>query len=165
MSNNYSMIVASDTKGVIGVDGKLPWKCSTDMEFFKEATTGKTVVMGRKTYDSIGRPLPNRMNVVLSREPRLKIDGVLVHDNFEILKRDIIEGKLGEVMIIGGSEIYELFGYDADSVYHTVIDCDVDGDSFVGGWATSFLNQVVISSFNAGPRDEYGGTITKLFND
>ena len=97
-----SLIAAVGKNLELGLDNKLIWHIPEDLKYFKEVTTGKTVVMGRKTFESIGRPLPNRKNIILSRNDIL-IDGAQVVRNFkEVLNQD-------DVFIIGGESIYKLF--------------------------------------------------------
>jgi dihydrofolate reductase len=119
-----SIIVAYDKNRAIGKDNKLCWRQSNDLKRFKELTTDKTVVMGRKTFESIGKPLPNRKNIVLTRQ-RVEIDGVEVVTSIS----DIKEIK-DDIFIIGGGEIYKLFLDVADRIYATEIDCEIEADTW-----------------------------------
>jgi dihydrofolate reductase len=107
MSLHLTAIVAMTSDRVIGRDGGLPWNLPADLAFFKRTTSGYPIVMGRKTYESIGRPLPKRRNIVLTRDPSWSAEGV------EIIRRPEELGDLpgidGPVFIIGGSEIYSVF--------------------------------------------------------
>lgn len=118
-----NIIVAHNLKNVIGKDNKLIWKQSSDLKRFKLLTTNKCVVMGRKTYDSIGKPLPNRKNIILSRHP-IKIEGCQVVSSID----DILNIK-EDIFIIGGGEIYEKFLPYAHKIYLTKIYNDSDGDT------------------------------------
>lgn len=123
-----SIIVAVSENGVIGVDNTLPWHLGADLKRFKSITTGHTIVMGRKTYDSIGRPLPNRRNVILSRSVS-DVEGCEV-----ISSVDDID-KLGladddELIVIGGASVYSQFMDRADRLYLTVVHASVQGDAF-----------------------------------
>ena len=122
-----SMIVAMAHKRVIGLDNKMPWHLPADLQYFKKVTLGKPVIMGRKTYDSIGRPLPGRLNIVVSRDTTLKIDGVTCVTSTE----EAIKAAQGvdEVMIIGGATIYESFLNVANRLYLTFIDLETEGDT------------------------------------
>lgn len=121
------LIVAYSNNGVIGKDNKLLWNLKDDILNFKEITNNSTIVMGRKTYESIGRPLPNRRNIILSRNKDLEIEGCEVFNNIE----DIIKlSKKERVIIIGGAEIYNIFKKKADILHLTVVDCELEGDSF-----------------------------------
>ena len=122
-----SLIVAASENGVIGRDGDLPWRQSDDLRRFKAITMGKPVVMGRKTWESIGRPLPGRQNIVVSRQPGLEIEGADVVAT-AAATIDVAAGA-AEIMIIGGSEIYALFLPVADRIYLTRVHVDVEGDA------------------------------------
>lgn len=100
-----SMIAAMANNRVIGKDNQMPWHLPADFAWFKRSTMGKPVVMGRKTYDSIGRPLPGRLNVVISRDESLEIEGVTTVTSIE--KALELVSDVDEVMIIGGGSIYE----------------------------------------------------------
>ena len=119
-----NIIVAYDKKRGIGKDNALCWKQSKDLSRFKQLTTGHTVVMGRKTFESIGRPLPNRRNIVITRQ-NLEIPQVEVLNNINNIKE--IEG---EVFIIGGGEIYKNCLILADRIFATEIDCEIDADTY-----------------------------------
>ena len=118
-------IIAAVGKNLeLGLDNKLIWNIPEDLQYFKQMTTNKTVVMGRKTYESIGRPLPNRNNVVLTRKD-IKIDGINTIKNYEeVLSMN------DEVFIIGGESIYELFLPYADNLYLTEIDGSHEADTY-----------------------------------
>lgn len=151
-----SIIVAMSSNGVIGKDNDLPWKLPTDLKRFKEITSGNTILMGRKCYESIGRPLPNRTNIVLSRNTDLEIEGCLVRNNFESV---IEEFKDEEIFVIGGSDIYEMAFPIANKLYLTNITDEIEGDVYLKG-----LNQSewVLDSFE-GHFKENG--ITYRFED
>ncbi len=103
------LVVARGENGVIGVDGALPWHLSEDLKRFKRLTTGKPIVMGRKTYDSIGRPLPGRHNIVLTRDPAWQAAGVTTAPNFaEAVAAAGLDPRTRSdaIMVIGGAEIY-----------------------------------------------------------
>ncbi|MFP3390043.1 dihydrofolate reductase [Brevibacillus sp. SIMBA_040] len=123
-----SLIVAYAKGQVIGKDGDMPWHLPADLKNVKELTTGKTIVMGRKTFESIGKPLPNRRNVVLTRSRDFHPDGVdVVHTKEEVMA-------LGDVIIFGGSEIYRQFLDVVDRLYITEIDLQTEGDTFFPQW-------------------------------
>ena len=120
-----SIIVAIDMNNVIGNKNKLPWHIPEDLKYFKKITEGKTVVMGRKTYESIGKPLPNRENVILTRDKDYEVDGCKV-----ILSKDELEHEGKDVFIIGGSEIFKLFLGDIEKLYITHIQDVFSGDCY-----------------------------------
>jgi len=122
-----SMIVAMAENRVIGLDNKMPWHLPGDLKFFKRVTLGKPVIMGRKTYQSIGRPLPGRMNIVLTRDNDLHIEGVTCVQTVE--QALALVADVEEVMVIGGATIYQQFLSKATRLYLTFIDLNVDGDT------------------------------------
>lgn len=125
--STLSLIVAMARNRTIGVNNTLPWRCPEDLKRFKSLTMGHHMIMGRKTFDSIGRPLPGRITVVLSRDPDLVIDGC-------IMARSLPEALAAcagdsEVFIVGGAEIYAQSLALADALYLTEIQQDVEGDA------------------------------------
>jgi len=129
-----SMLVAVARNGVIGRNGDLPWKLSSDLKRFKAMTLGKPVVMGRKCFESIGRPLPGRANIVISRNPETQFDGVTMVPSLDaalhVAQANAIEVGADEICIIGGGEIYRLGMPLADILHVTHIEADIDGDTF-----------------------------------
>ncbi|MDQ7012219.1 MAG: type 3 dihydrofolate reductase [Mariprofundaceae bacterium] len=121
-----SLIWAQDENGIIGKEGKLPWQLPADMAWFREHTLGKPVLMGRKTYESIGKPLPERTNIVLTGQDLDIEDCVVVHSPEEAIEA---AGDAGEMMVIGGAEIYALFLPRAERLYITEIQHAFDGDT------------------------------------
>ncbi|MFT4926267.1 MAG: dihydrofolate reductase [Phenylobacterium sp.] len=133
-----SMIAAMAANRVIGKDNKMPWHLPADLKFFKKTTLAKPVIMGRKTFESIGRPLPKRHNIVITRSADFSADGItVVHDTAAALAA---AGEVEEVMIIGGGHIYQQFLAQASDLYLTLIDLTVEGDAFfpdyqaIGQW-------------------------------
>ena len=124
-----SLIVAHDPDRVIGKDNELPWHLPEDLAYFKKMTMGKAMVMGRKTYESIGRPLPGRLSIVVTRDPDYTAEGVVVVND---LDEGIEKAKeyAPEVMIIGGAEIFNLVLDIADRLYITLIQSEFEGDTF-----------------------------------
>ena len=114
---------------VIGVDNSLPWKLPSDMKWFRQHTLGKPIVMGRKTFESFGgRTLPDRPNIIITRDENYKVEGAIVtHSIDEALKA---AGNVDEVMIIGGASFYEQMLPRADRMYLTFVHADVDGDAW-----------------------------------
>ena len=130
-----SIIVAAARNGVIGRNNALPWHLPEDLRYFKRVTMGKPIVMGRKTFESIGRALPGRTNIVVSRQPGYAPEGLRVVASLEealALAEDIalIDGA-EELMVIGGAEIYRAALPLARRLYLTEVDADVDGDAFL----------------------------------
>ena len=128
-----SLIVAIAENGIIGRDKALPWRLSGDLKRFKQITMGKPVIMGRKTFDSIGRPLPGRTNIVLSRNPAFRAENVEVVDDFPSAKAVAVDAAhraaVTEIMAIGGAGIYQLALPHADRIYLTEVHAEVHGDA------------------------------------
>ena len=126
-----SAIVATDRNGTIGKDGQIPWHLPADLRFFKRTTLGHPVIMGRKTFASIGRPLPKRTNVVLTRDAFFTATGVVVcHSLGEALAHPAVTAD-EEAFIIGGGELYRQSMDAVDTVYLTIVDADIPaGDAF-----------------------------------
>lgn len=122
-----SVIVAASTNNVIGDRGSLPWRLRDDLQHFRQLTLGKPVVMGRRTWESIGRPLPGRRNIVLTRQPGLVATGG--HAVTSPADALALATPADEIMIIGGSEIYALFMPQAARIYLTRVHATVDGDA------------------------------------
>jgi dihydrofolate reductase len=123
-----SIVVATDDHGGIGLGGGLPWHLPEDLKRFKALTMGKPIVMGRRTHDSIGRPLPGRHNIVISRQPGLRIEGCTVVDSLDAALA--AAGPVPEVVVIGGADVYRLALPDAETLYLTRVHADVGADTF-----------------------------------
>mgnify|MGYP001441051500 CR=1 FL=1 len=128
-----ALIVAAAENGVIGRGGVMPWRIPSDLNNFRRLTMAKPVIMGRKTYRSIGKPLPGRDNIVVTRDPAFRPDGVLVSINLEgaldVARHLAARRGGGEIMVIGGAEIYRQALPLADRVYLTVVHANPDGDA------------------------------------
>ena len=128
-----SIIAAMSENRIIGKDNKLPWHIPEDLKYFKEKTKGKTVIMGRKTYESMGRLLPNRKNIIITRDEQFKdkqagkVDAAVVVNSIEDAIKLCLPDE--EVMIIGGTNIYEQFLSRANKIYLTIVHTIIDGDA------------------------------------
>lgn len=133
MSLDVTLVVARAKNGVIGKDGAMPWHLPADLKRFKAITVGKPVVMGRKTFESIGRPLPGRHNIVLTRQTDWQADGVTVVPNLAeaVAAAGLDPRTRGDLMIIGGAEIYALAMPVATRIEVTEIDAEPEGDTFL----------------------------------
>ena len=127
-----SLIAAMDQKRVIGFQGKMPWHLPKELAYFKEMTQGKPIIMGRKTFESIGKPLPNRRNVVITHQPTLQAPGCEVFTSLEQALANL--STANEVMVIGGGEIFCQSISLADYLYLTIIKAEMDGDTFFPEW-------------------------------
>jgi dihydrofolate reductase len=143
------LLVAYAHGRVIGKDGAIPWRLPNDLRYVKRLTTGHTVVMGRKTFDSIGRPLPNRRNIVLSHNTALTIPGAEVVQSVEEATR-LVEPQ-DDLFVLGGESIYRQFLPLADRLYITEVDYATEGDTFFPEWDCSAFRLI---SRQDGPLDE-----------
>lgn len=127
--SRIAFVVAIDRNRVIGKDGALPWRLPDDMKHVREVTMGKPLIMGRRTYDSIGRALPGRTNIVLTRDPAFRAAGVLVARTAEDALR--LAGDVPEIIVFGGAGVFARFLPSADRIYLTEVDAAVEGgDTF-----------------------------------
>ncbi len=122
-----SFVVAAARNGVIGRGNALPWRLPEDLAFFKRLTMGHPIIMGRKTYESIGKPLPGRLNIVVTRSA-FQAPGCTVVDSLEAAYR--AAGDADEVFVIGGAQIFEAALPSADRIYLTEIESAIDGDTY-----------------------------------
>ncbi|MCO4321526.1 type 3 dihydrofolate reductase [Aliidiomarina quisquiliarum] len=129
---HISLVAAMANNRVIGKNGQMPWHLPSELQYFKEITMGKPIVMGRTTFESIGRPLPGRQNIVISRQPHLLPATVdAVKSPAEALA---LVAQAAEVMVIGGGQIYDCFIPHATRMYLTHIDMAVEGDTYFPIW-------------------------------
>jgi dihydrofolate reductase len=124
-----TLVAAIASNNVIGKENSLPWNIPEDLKRFKQMTSGHTILMGRKTFDSIGRPLPNRQNIVMTKDENFEQEGIKVINDFDEAL-ELIKESNEDVFIIGGSKIYELFEPVANSLAITRILKDFEGDAF-----------------------------------
>ncbi len=129
-----SLIVAVTENGIIGKDNDMPWKISSDLQYFKKHTMHKPIIMGRKTFESIGKPLAGRVNIVITRDHAFEAEGVITAHSVEMaleVAKNMAEVKgQKEVMVIGGAQIYELCLPEADRLYLTRIHANIEGDTY-----------------------------------
>ncbi|HVD99596.1 MAG TPA: dihydrofolate reductase [Cytophagaceae bacterium] len=125
-----SIIVATDLDGAIGKDKKLLWYLPADLKFFKEKTMGHHMIMGRKTYESIGKPLPGRTTVIVTRDQSYKAEGCIVVNSIEEALQKAAAAGETEAMITGGAEIYKLALDKADRIYLTEVRGRFEADTF-----------------------------------
>lgn len=149
-----SMIAAMAHNRVIGKDNDMPWHLPADLKFFKQTTLGKPVIMGRKTYDSIGRPLPGRLNIVITRDPSWQAQGVTAVTDPEAALALVTNEP--EAMVIGGGGIYQTFLPLADQLYLTFIDAKIEGDTQFPDYEAAATWQMVASEqFQADERNAH----------
>lgn len=147
------MIVATANNRIIGKDNDMPWHLPADLAYFKKTTLGKPVIMGRKTYESIGRPLPGRRNIVISRDINYKAEGVDIVTTVDAAL-GLIEG-VEEVMVIGGGAIYQHCLPAANRLYITHIEADIEGDTQFPFYDENVWKKVVSNQFLADEKNQY----------
>lgn len=153
-----AMMVAMAQNGVIGNNNQLPWHLPEDLKYFKKTTMGKPVIMGRKTFDSIGKALPGRLNIVVSRNPKLLLpEGVLlaatVEQAVDIARIENPDAE--EIMIMGGEQIYRQAFPLASKLYLTKVHSDVKGDAYFTGFDESQWQQTAVQTFQADDKNPY----------
>jgi dihydrofolate reductase len=148
-----SIIVAATENGVIGAHGELPWRLSDDLRRFKQLTMGKPIVMGRKTWDSIGRPLPGRQNILITRQADFAAPGCDVVASPDAALT--VAGDADEIMVIGGSQVYALFLPDAARVYLTRVHAEIEGDAYFPALDTAEWELVDEERHPADERNEF----------
>ncbi|WP_375752433.1 type 3 dihydrofolate reductase [Vibrio sp. HN007] len=153
VDKSQNLYPSKDSKRVIGEDNQMPWLLPADFVWFKKQTMGKPVVMGRKTYESIGRPLPGRLNIVVSRDSDLKIEGVTTVTSIDAAIE--VAGDCDELMIIGGGSIYERCLPKADKLYLTFIEADIDGDTQFPEWGDSGWKCTYTEDYQADEKNKF----------
>jgi len=154
-----SLIVAVARNGVIGRDGGLPWRLSSDLKRFKTNTIGRPVIMGRKTFQSIGKPLPDRHNIVVTRDTGFRVEGVTVAPDvtkaLTIARAKAVNDGAKEVCVIGGGEIYRQTITDADCLVVTYVEAEVEGDTQFPDIDTRTWREVSSENHPAGEKDSH----------
>ncbi|KQS72672.1 diacylglycerol kinase [Rhizobium sp. Leaf371] len=158
------IVVAAARNGVIGRDGDMPWRLPTDLKHFKALTLGRPVVMGRKTWQSIGRPLPGRPNIVITRDTGFVAEGAARVGSLEEglrLARDLAaERGVDEVCVIGGGQVYREAMASVDIIHLTVVDADLDGDTMFPAIDPSVFDRVSAVSAPRAEKDSHAVTFT-----
>jgi dihydrofolate reductase len=157
-----SIIVAATENKVIGKDGKMPWKLPAESAYFRETTKGHPVITGRKNYEAMGRPLPDRMNIVITRRDGYRVpDGVIVvHSLDEALMLPQVH-TADEVFIIGGQQIYEEAMPKVNKLYLTVIHTQIDGDTYFK-YNSDEWKTVWTEDHPADTENKYSFTLTQM---
>lgn len=151
-----SLIVAMDKNRLIGKENGLPWHLPADFKHFKEVTMGKPIIMGRKTFESIGKPLPGRKNIVISRKG-FSANGVTVVNSIEQALREVENAE--EVMIIGGASFYEQMIDKADRIYLTLVDAECEGDAWFPELDINDWDIISETMYKADERNNYNFSI------
>ena len=155
-----SLIVAMDENRVIGYKNKLPWNLPSELKYFRETTKGKPVIMGRKTHESIGRPMPERLNIIITRDKNYRTDNCIIVNNVH----DAIKATKGssEIIVIGGAEIYKLFLPIANRLYVTKVHGAFKGDTYFPEFNENEWVKVKEKFFEKDNENKYSYTIMVL---
>lgn len=168
LRTSVSLIIAVAENGVIGRDGDLPWRMSSDLKTFRRLTMGKPIIMGRRTFQSLKRPLDGRHNIVVTRDQAFAAAGITVVHSVEaalaaatngVGKVTEAPGDTLEVMVIGGAEIYRLTLPLADRIYLTEVHARPDGDTFFEPLDSTEWHKVSSRALEQGPRDDHRATL------
>ena len=156
---SITLVVAAARNGTIGRDGGLPWRLSSDLKRFKANTIGRPVIMGRKTFQSIGRPLPGRDNIVVTRDRNFAADGVWAVPDIEaalaLARAKAKEANVSEICVIGGGEIYrQTFGL-ANKLVVTFVEAEIEGDTKFPAIDSAAWKEVSSQSHGAGEKDSH----------
>jgi dihydrofolate reductase len=154
-----TIIAAMARNRVIGLDGDMPWHLPGELKHFKNTTMGKPIVMGRKTWVSIGRALPGRQNIVVTRNREFKADGC---DVVASLAEAVQRARGPEVMIIGGGQLYQRAMPFADRMIVTLVDCEPEGDTWFPEWRNEEWRQLSDRSEPAGDRNPFAYQVLEL---
>jgi dihydrofolate reductase len=159
--SRVAFVVAVSRNGVIGRDGGLPWHISTDLKRFKAITMGKPVIMGRKTWESLPKkPLPGRPNIVITRQKNYRAEGAIVVS--DIPSALAAAGRVEEVCVIGGGEIFNMFLPQTNRIYLTEVDLEVDGDTFFPPLDPAQWTETTREIHPRGPNDSAGFVLRVL---
>lgn len=148
-----SLIAAMDRNRLIGNKNQLPWHLPADLKHFKSVTMGKPILMGRKTYESIGKPLPGRQNFVMTRSPDLVIEGVTVVQTFDSVKEALLGAD--EVIVIGGSAVYKLLFPRINRMYLTYVEGEFKGDAWFPAFDEKQWNVVDTETIEADDKNKF----------
>ncbi|MEZ5893386.1 MAG: dihydrofolate reductase [Parvularculaceae bacterium] len=159
MSPRIAIVVAVAKNGVIGAHGGLAWRISDDLKWFKSVTMGKPVVMGRKTFESVGKPLPGRDNIILTRAPEFRAEGVFIArapgEALKLAKACAAANGADEICIIGGADVYRQTLPKTERIYLSRIDATVDGDAYFPALDSADWRESPAGGCAAGPRNDY----------
>ena len=161
-----SLVVAMTKNRVIGRDNQIPWKLVDDLKFFKRITMGKPIIMGRNTYESIGKPLPGRPNIIITRNPEYEVDGahvvLSIEEAFELAAQLTSPNEDAEIAVIGGAQIFEKILPVADRIYLTQLNTEIDGDVFFPEFSRGDWQEIARENWPATEANPYTWSITVL---
>ncbi|MCX4188633.1 type 3 dihydrofolate reductase [Methylophaga sp. OBS4] len=148
-----AIIVAMDEQGLIGKNNDLPWKISADLQFFRRTTMGKPLIMGRNTHESIGRPLPGRRNIIVTRQPDYQAEGCEVVHSAEAALSACQDAE--EVMVMGGASLYEQLLPRCDRLYLTRVHARLEGDTWFPAWDENDWQLLSCDDHQADEKNEF----------
>ena len=148
-----AIIVATDEQGLIGKDNDLPWKLSADLQYFRRVTMGKPLIMGRSTHESIGRALPGRQNIVVTKNTSFSAEGCTIAHSVDEALQACEDTE--EVMVMGGASLYEQFLPHAKRLYLTHVHASLEGDTWFPDWHKSEWQEVSREDHLADDKNEY----------
>lgn len=160
MSVRRSLVVAVARNGVIGRDNQLPWRLPDDMKYFKQVTLGHPVIMGRRTYESIGKPLPGRKNIVVTRDRSFEAPGCIVAHSLEDAWK--AAGAAEEACVIGGTSLFEETLPTADVIHLTEVEAEVEGDTYFPPFDRGNWRETEVARHPADERHAYPFRIVRL---
>jgi dihydrofolate reductase len=159
MTKIITLIAAMGKNRAIGLDGRMPWHLPAELQHFKRVTMGKAIVMGRKTWQAIGRPLPGRQNIVISRDSGFKAAGAELTDS---LRNAIEISRAEEIMVIGGGQLYALALPFAQRMILTLIDIEPRADTWFPEWEEDHWEQVNVQNFPADENNKLAYRVVEL---
>jgi dihydrofolate reductase len=154
-------VVAMSENRVIGRQNKLPWHLPADLHHFKTITMGKPILMGRKTYESIGRPLPGRRNIIITRDPAFQAPGCVIVNSIESAVTAAVDCDM-EIFIIGGALLYEQFLPRIQRIYMTVIHAEIEGDAFFPELNEQEWQETERTSYSADEKNNFAYSFVTL---
>ena len=163
---NLAVICAMSENRIIGRSNELPWHLPGDLKYFKQTTLGSPIIMGRKTWESIGRPLPGRINIVVSRNNQLTIEQVQTADSLtgaiKLAREVAVPDNVSEVFVIGGAKLYKEAFPLADRLYLTRVHAEVEGDTYLEGFKEKDWIEISRETFNAADHEGHNYSICIL---
>jgi dihydrofolate reductase len=162
-----SLVVAVGENGAIGFEGELPWRLSSELKHFRKVTMGKPIIMGRRTYDSLGRCLDGRLNIVVTRDRGFEVlpGGVAAHslgEALELAREETARTGADEIALIGGEALFKESLPVADRLYFTEVHASPEADTWFPEWDRSLWEEVARESFEPGPKDDHAFSIVVL---
>lgn len=155
-------IVAMSDNRVIGVNNQLPWHLPADLRHFKELTTNHAILMGRKTYESIGRPLPNRLNLIISRDRNYKAEGCHTVQSFDAAIEQSLHNGKNILYVIGGAEIYTLLLDQIEQLDLTLVHTTIQGDTFFPALDANKWHETARVDYAADDKNEFAYSFVTL---